>query len=647
MSSRSSTSWIRAAVAWILLAALAGAVLGVARACVVAVENGYFDAALRSFAGFTLQSAALDGARWGLLIGAVLLAMGLAAIAAFRLVQRSRTGATDGALLAVAFLTLYVFVGYQVNVAYLPHMLSATSLLANVLLAACFIALWWFARRSLRRYRARGGAWQLPSILPRVLLLLLAVVVAGSSALRYAWRVQPAGHSPNVLFVLLDAVRADRLGVYGYDRETSPNVDRLAREGWVFTNGIAQSSWTKPSMASIFTGLYVTQTSVRPGSWALADGDGAIRVDSLSPGLLTMTELLAGAGYRTAAFGQNHHLLPTLGFSQGFEVYDWAKADVRRFRFLAYVKRLAPRVWSRWAREPKFWSEWINDGFLDWLRGREDEKFFAYLHHIDVHWPYRSPPPFFGMFSDVESPIDFNRPQFMPDTVDRLRSGELQALDARILRAMSNAYDEGIRHVDDRLGRLFEELKQRGLYDNTLIIVTADHGEEFLEHGLLGHGESLYDEVIRVPLIVKFPCPGKQCGHRRIESQVELVDIFPTIMEVAGLRRPETLVGRSLLDPPAAGRNAFSEWGESVSLRTPLWKLIYDRPRDSSELYHLAEDPGETRDHWGSDKELGGVLMARLLDFTATHQSLVSADTSTVEADERMLENLRALGYVQ
>jgi arylsulfatase A-like enzyme len=250
------------------------------------------------------------------------------------------------------------------------------------------------------------------------------------------------------------------------------------------------------------------------------------------------------------------------------------------------------------------------------------------------------------MFSDAASPVDFNRREFMTSLTDALRTGELTTVDPGLLTAMSDAYDEGIRYVDDRLGEVLEALKQRGLYDNTLVIVTADHGEEFLEHGMLGHGESLYDEVIRVPLIVKFPCPGSHCGHRRIDSQVELVDIFPTLMQVADLEPGETLVGRSLLDPLAEGRNAYSEWEQSVSLRTPQWKLIYDHERDSAELYDLAADPAEVRDRSESDRELNAILMARVLDFTTTHQSVVAADSSTVEADERMLENLRALGYV-
>jgi arylsulfatase A-like enzyme len=422
-------------------------------------------------------------------------------------------------------------------------------------------------------------------------------------------------------------------------------MDRLARDGWLFTAGVAQASWTKPSVASIFTGLYVNQTSVRPGSWALADVGGAIKVDGLAPEHRTLAEMLAAAGYRTGAFGNNHHLQPELGFSQGFGTYDWAQSQPTR-GLLRSLSRTLPESWTGKMREREHWSEWINQRFLAWVGDDRGQRFFAYLHHIDVHWPYRTPPPFSGMYSDVKSPVDFNQAAYMPDTVEALRSGKLHTLDPRILAAMSNAYDEGIRYVDDSLGKVFDELKRRGLYDNTLIIVTADHGEEFLEHGLLGHGESLYDEVIRVPLIVKFPCPGPHCGTRRIDSQVELVDIGPTILQAAGLPRPEAMVGRSLAQPLTEGRSAFSEWDQSVSLRTPQWKLIYDHERDSAELYDLAADPAEVRDRSESDRELNAILMARVLDFTTTHQSVVAADSSTVEADERMLENLRALGYV-
>jgi arylsulfatase A-like enzyme len=637
----------KVAVACALLFATGGTALGLIHGFRVAVDNGYFQPDLRALAGLVLQSGAFEGARWGVMVGVIYLATAALCVPVCWLVTRSRAAATRAAPLLAALLILLSIVGYRINVAYLPNFLSATSVLVNLLLSVAFLLACWMMLRMFKKHRARTPEFRVPGALLGVLALVGVTILAGASVLRHVWKGNRAAGSPNVLIVVIDTLRPDRLGVYGYHRATSPNLDRLARESWVFTNGIAQASWTKPSMASIFTGLYVTQTSVRAGSWVVADREGSVWMDSLAPGLLTMTEVLAAAGYRTAAFGRNEHLLPTLGFSQGFETYVWWNAQRSLFKLPAGLKRLTRRSQSERTKDPERSSEWINERYLAWLGSHERDPHFAYLHYLDVHWPYRSPPPYSGMFSDAASPVDFNRREFMTSLTDALRTGELTTVDPGLLTAMSDAYDEGIRYVDDRLGEVLEALKQRGLYDNTLVIVTADHGEEFLEHGMLGHGESLYDEVIRVPLIVKFPCPGSHCGHRRIDSQVELVDIFPTLMQVADLEPGETLVGRSLLDPLAEGRNAYSEWEQSVSLRTPQWKLIYEQQEDSGELYHLTEDPGEKRNRFESDRVVVDLLTAHVLDFAATHRNLASAEGSTVEADQGMLENLRALGYVQ
>jgi arylsulfatase A-like enzyme len=251
------------------------------------------------------------------------------------------------------------------------------------------------------------------------------------------------------------------------------------------------------------------------------------------------------------------------------------------------------------------------------------------------------------MYVKKPPPEDFNKAGFMPETVRRLKEDSRATLDPETLLAMSDAYDEGIRYVDDGLATVFNTLKSLGLYDNTLIIITADHGEEFMEHGLLGHGESLFDEVIRVPLIVKFPCPGPHCSARTVTSQVELVDIFPTVMRTVGMEPPERLVGRNLSDPAADSRVAYSELEYSITLRTPEWKLIYDEQRDSGELFNLKEDPRERSDQTSTEIALRKLLLGRVLDFGATHQRGVAAGADAIEADEAMLENLKALGYVK
>ncbi len=180
--------------------------------------------------------------------------------------------------------------------------------------------------------------------------------------------------------------------------------------------------------------------------------------------------------------------MPELGFAQGYQTYDW----LQPFRLSALAK-----INNRYRPEfaGNFVAERIDDHFLDWLESNADGRFFAYLHHINVHWPYRSPAPFSGMYMKSPPSEDFNVEKFMPNTNEKHLTGSGPRLSPETLRAMSDAYDEGIRYVDDSLGKMFAELARRGLYDNTLIIITADHGEEFMEHGLIGHGETLYDEV--------------------------------------------------------------------------------------------------------------------------------------------------------
>ena len=625
---------------WVALAALLGALAGLSAALKLASDNSYFQESMRNLAGRELEIGAFRGAQSGLLIAAGALLVFFLAWPVCRLILRSSRKATLGAALAVPVLAILAIVAFKINLDVFPSLLSVPSLLGNAGLLAASFLLWWFLVKWLAHLQDRLGGIAGSLSATAALGVLLVLVVGAPMGLAQLWKVEVDSRKPNVLIVLIDALRADRLGSYGYQRDTSPNIDKVAKEGWRFTSAISQAPWTQPSVASLITGLYVRQTSISGGSWEDQEREGAVLVDTLSAGHWTLAEQLASIGYETAAFGKNHHLLPELGFAQGYETYDW----LQPFR----VGDL-PKIFRRF--RPEFAGDLvarrIDDHFIDWVDANEDRRFFAYLHHINVHWPYRSPAPFSGMYTKTPSPENFNSTKFMPNTVKRLKEVPGATLDPATLRAMSDAYDEGIRYVDDSLGKMFDALARRGLYDNTLIIIVADHGEEFLEHGLLGHGESLYDELIRVPLIVKFPCPGPYCSPRTVTSQVESVDIFPTVMGVIGKEPPADLVGRNLAAVTADSEVAYSELNSSIALRTPDWKLIYDEKGDSTRLYNLKEDPREANDLANSEPALRKVLLARVLDFGATHQKGASAHSDTVEADEAMLENLKALGYVK
>ena len=621
---------------WIAVATLIGALAGLFGALRLASENSYFQGAMRSLAGRVLEIGALDGARAGLLIAAGGLLVFALAWPVCRFILRSSRKATIGAVTAVPVLALLAVVAYKLNLEVFPSLLSAPSLLGNAALIFVAALLWWLTVRWFAGQRDWLGAIARHGLTTAVMGTLLVLAIGVPVGLAQFWRAEVDARKPNVLIVLIDALRADRLGSYGYHRATSPNLDQLARDGWRFTTAISQAAWTKPSVASLITGLYPRQTSVNSAAWAKQGREGAVLVETLTAEHLTLAEQLASSGYETAAFGHNHHLLTELGFSQGYLTYDWKQPAIG-----GPLRNVLRRLRTRDD------VEWIHDHFINWVDANEGRKFFAYLHHLDVHWPYRSPAPFAGMFMTTPPPEDFNRQRFMSSTMDRLRQDPRATLNPETLRAMSDAYDEGIRHVDDGLGKLFDALVRRGLYDDTLIIITADHGEEFMDHGQIGHGETLYDEMIRVPLIVKFPCPGPHCGPRTVTSQVELVDIFPTVMRAVGMEPPGHLVGRNLSDPAAESRVAYSERAHNIALRTPEWKWIYDERDDSGELYNLAQDPGEANDLSAREPAVRELLSSRVLDFAATRQRSDAADANVIEADEKMLENLKALGYVQ
>ena len=317
---------------------------------------------------------------------------------------------------------------------------------------------------------------------------------------------------------------------------------------------VSQAPWTKPSVASLFTGQYARQTSIGTDSWTPLRVDGAVYVRSLAPWHLTLAEKLASAGFETAAFGHNNTLLAEAGYSQGFLTYDWKEPPSDGF-FYTLRQKFGKRL-------P---TGWIGRHFLRWLDASA-EKFFAYLHTLDVHWPYERPAPFHGMFTAKPSPEDFNQSGFMSSQIRKIMAGSTPNPDT--VGAMSDAYDECIRHVDEQLGEIFRALVSRGRYDDTLIIVTADHGEEFMDHGMLNHGHSLYDELIHVPLIVKFPCPGPHCGPAVANSPVELVDIFPTVMAATGLEPPERLAGKNLADRDEPAIGAYSERLDQIAIET-------------------------------------------------------------------------------
>ncbi len=329
-----------------------------------------------------------------------------------------------------------------------------------------------------------------------------------------------APKKPNVLLLCIDALRADRLGSYGGTGAASPYLDRLAAGGVVFDNAYSVASWTKPSVPSLLTGLYPSHHGVFDSS--------RHGVDVLDDGVVTLAQRLAAADYRTGAFVENSHLDRRYShLDRGFETYVENAGD----------------------------APYITHHFFSWLERRQaaGRPFFAYLHFLDVHWPYTPRREWLERelkpaerATVIEWNVTGKRWWLLRNAV---RDGllDLQAEDVELLERL---YDAEIRDTDAEIGRMLELLAAREILDDTIVIVTADHGEGFLDHGRLDHGYGLYEELLRIPLIVWMP--GRRDRGARIDVPVQIVDVAPTILEAVGLDASSS-DGRSLLGP-IAGR---------------------------------------------------------------------------------------------
>ena len=361
---------------------------------------------------------------------------------------------------------------------------------------------------------------------------LVAALAAGSP--RAARSQGTPEKRPNVVLICMDTVRADHLGSYGYRRNpTTPALDALTGEALLFRDTSATAGWTKPSIPSIFTGTYPLQHGVYEGS---ARGLAGRTSDVLGDEALTLAEVFHGAGYRTAAFVRNAQLRAGMGFEQGFETYAEGSGDAREIR----------------------WSG------VDWIdAGGDDRPFFLYLHFLDAHWPYPVPPEYANLFTDFD--VELFRGKGHSALRDAINDGE-RTLSPEEAQALRDLYDGSIRYIDDQLARLFAALRLRGQWEETIVCVVSDHGEEFGEHGKIGHGHGLYENLLQVPWILRIPGLGADV----IETPVSLVDVFPTLLAAAGVQGAMAGEGVDRLAQPSARRPIFAEHKEPKAYQQSL-----------------------------------------------------------------------------
>lgn len=438
-------------------------------------------------------------------------------------------------------------------------------------------------------------------------------------------RRQGAAEGPNLLVLLVDTLRADRLGLYGGAPSPSPTLDGLAARGLVFDQAMAQSSWTLPSVASLFTGLLPRSHGAVGARSARGDAIYGLLADRLD----TWPELALAAGVTTVAVTANPLVSGGTNLVQGFEIVEELPWDAAA---------------RRWADASE-----VNDRFLAFLDANAGHRFAAWLHYMEPHDPYRPP-------DDLRPPVPAGiRPA--------LARGDVQAAARRInweggaplgdheIAWLARLYDAEITAWDRELGRLLTALAARGVLERTVIVVTSDHGEEFQEHGRLKHGSQLYEESIRVPLVLV----GPGIAPRRVPSLAQGIDLAPTALGILGVPVPAALPGhdlRELAAAPPAQREGLAETATGIgpdgaaadvqALRSGQWKLIAMPDLGRRELYDLATDPAERRDLAAGAAETE--RLATRLDAVLAHAP--PPPQRSAAPDPGLAERLRRLGYL-
>ena len=445
----------------------------------------------------------------------------------------------------------------------------------------------------------------------------------------------PLEGPPDIVLVSIDTLRPDHLGSYGYVRDTSPTIDGLARGGVRFENAVSTTSWTLPAHAALFTGLYDSAHGLIDNGLRLGEGHQ------------TLAEVLHDAGYQTAGFFGGPYLHPVSGLDQGFEHYESCMSPLGDD--LSPLQE-AERVIRNTGLEATFTDVTgprTVRAVRRWLGHASARPFFLFVHFWDVHYDFNPPREYVERFDpDYAGSLDAS---------DFPRNKAIHAsMDARDRRHLIALYDGEIRFTDEQLRQVLVALEPRGRLENTIVVVTADHGEEFFEHGRKGHRSTLYDESIRVPLVISWP--RGLAAHRVVGDQVRLVDVMPTLLSLADVEAPPDLDGRDLgpllrgdsLEPAPALLELLADGKVLRALRTldekslSLGGVRYLR-------FDLHADPTEKRPLGRPGPEIAA---AREALERATQAALARAAripggaAGPAVADPEVLRRLESLGYL-
>lgn len=458
------------------------------------------------------------------------------------------------------------------------------------------------------------------------------------------------GKKPNILFIIIDAARADRFSCYGHSNRTTPNIDQMAAEGVVYENAISAAGWTLPSHTSMFTGTYISKHGVNNENHVY------------NHKYILMPEVLKRAGYKTVGFCTNDWISDATGLTRGFsEFYDfhYPKLIHKARRFLNSLR----------INGKDSWAYAINKNVKKWLKKNTgDTPFFMFLHYGELHLPYQVPPPFNSQF--LPKGMSYAEAQRVNQDPKAFYAGvaEMSEQDFEISKAL---YDGALAYVDQRVFELYQYLKKLGQLDNTLIIISSDHGESLGDHGHFDHYYVLYEGLLKVPFIIRYP--EKFPAGTRYQKPVQTLDLLPTLKEMLELRDPELNEMQGIPLPPFdspekqreftiserykdlkglkksypdrdLSRLVQWELDRKTAIRTEKYKLIASENYES-ELYDLESDPQENANLISDKPEVAENLQKKIEEwrrsFTASNETGKEA-----EFDDAVRKRLESLGYL-
>lgn len=456
---------------------------------------------------------------------------------------------------------------------------------------------------------------------------------------------------PNLLFIVLDTLRADHVGAYGYERATTPWLDEFAKRATVYERAEASSSYTLPTHATLFTGLFAeTHGAIEGQSGAgtslseLGLQADVAKVAPLAEEAETLAELMAARGYDTGAICANSaYLSRAFNLDQGFQTYVDATGSRAAWRPAGLSIAIRLPLPQKWRVQRMLdsndryylFADEVNALASRWMHGRSARPFFLFLNYMDVHAPYFPPPAYRDAF-----PKAFARQTADWNAINRRE----RTLTSDEKLALVDAYDAGLRSLDERLKELFEHMNAAGMLDDTLIVLVSDHGEGFGEHGTLGHAMSLYEPEVRVPLIIRRP--GQTAGER-VSHIVHMADVMPTVLRELGMPVPDAVEGTDLaseqrkypiVNSLGPYERSYSEYGVYLD----PWKLVW-RSDAPPALYDIRADAAESVDRAKDEPAIVASLLAKLEEYRNRPSKKLSG--TAMELDEETQERLKAIGY--